>query len=46
MQDSVEPEEIARTISCLDGVREVDKNDVRQWMANARRSQRACPSEK
>jgi hypothetical protein len=34
-------EEIARTISCLDGAREVDKNDVRQWMANARRSHRA-----
>ncbi len=31
-------DEIARTISCLGGAREVDENDVRQWMANARRS--------
>jgi hypothetical protein len=38
-------EEIARTISCLDGALEVVKNDVRQWIANARRSQRARPSE-
>ncbi len=28
-------EEIAREISCLDGALEVDKNDVRQRMANA-----------
>ncbi len=39
-------EEIARAISCLDGAREVDKNDVRQWMANARRSQLTHPSGK
>ncbi len=32
--------------SCLDGAREVDKNDVRPWMANARRSQRTHPSGK
>ncbi len=34
-------------IGCLDGTpgRVVDKNDVRQWMPNARRNQRARPSE-
>jgi hypothetical protein len=39
-------EEIARTIICLDGAREVGENDVRQWMVNARRRQHASPSER
>ena len=37
-------EEIARAISRLDGAREVDKNDVRQWMANSRARQRQRPA--
>ena len=39
-------EKIARAISRLYGAREVDKNDVRTWMANNRARQRKRPAEK
>ena len=39
-------QEIARAISRLDGAREVDKTDVRTWMANNRARQRKRPAEK